>query len=151
MIACRAEEIWTGEDGAPAGPGFDFLIASSRTPRRPYRIVRDERHPKILHVPRCEAWYHGHRLCRHVREAIVRAEQPDLTFREAVAALYATSAWWASPVDAHALCGAVKRLLDEARNQRERNAAGERSRAASDAFHALPAGERAARAVAEFS
>jgi hypothetical protein len=116
------EESWEKVDGCPQGVDFDFLIPSSRPGRGPYRITRHSAMGRITHVPGCEAFLHGHKLCRHVSEAVHRAELPAQAFLEDVKRLVSISAWWANPGAARELCGAIVRRLDDANKQLEQNA-----------------------------
>ena len=117
------EEAWERADGAPQGPDFDYLIPSSRTGHGPYRMVRQSHTGRMLHIPACEAWTHGHRNCRHVQESVYRSEQPGSAFYEDVDRMLSESAWWASGDEAKALCAAIVRQRDETRKQMEDNAA----------------------------
>jgi hypothetical protein len=125
--AYRAEEAWYAEDGAPAGPSFDMEIPSSRKGRRPYRVSRDALTGTILHVPACEAWTYGRKLCRHLSEAHNRSWHPERTFFEVVDALLKSSTWWASPeCAAKRDMAVIVRYRDEARAGREQIAEADR-------------------------
>lgn len=141
---------WYVDQGAPAGPEFDVLVPSSRAGRQPYRIARGA--DGIAHFPRCEAFAHGHRMCRHIKAAIEQAEQPASVFLARVGELYDTTIWWGEgdvPPIARGILTETKRALDEARAQLARNADGARARAASEAFRSLPAEEQGAQAIRE--
>ena len=149
-IVCGAEERWEVVDGAPVGPGFDLSVPSNTDPDLVYHLVRDEVTGSVIHSPACKAWLFGHRRCSHLKAAIARAEQPAAAFMGAVEFALSTSTWWASPAEAEALCGSIRRLLDEAKAQVSRNAEGAKAREASDAFNALPAEAQMAAAVDTF-
>lgn len=144
-LAYQEGQRW---DEGPKGPGIDVVIPSSRKGHGPYRIIRDAVEGSIFHIPACEAWQHGHYLCRHVSEAVHRSEQPAEVFLAEVRKLFSESAWWADPETAAELCGRIKRLQMEATNQQRANEAGQRAAAERRAFRALPPDEQERRALA---
>lgn len=81
-IAAQDHEIWTAEEGAPAGPAFQIVVPSKSRPDLTYTIARDEQ-GTIWHVHTCELWrFSSRRMCSHVKRAIELAEQPEATFLE---------------------------------------------------------------------
>lgn len=144
-VAAPAECWWLPQDGAPAGPEFEFTIPSSRPGHGPYTIARGAA-AGIAHYPRCEAWVHGRRMCRHVREALLLAEHPAQAFMEQVHAILSKPGWYQAEQAVSALA-AVKRALDDARRQLAENESAARYRAEREA---TPQEERGAQAVAEF-
>jgi hypothetical protein len=143
-IAAPAECWWEVSDGAPSGPEFDFAIASSRPGRRPYRIARGGASEAIVHHPRCESWINrGPGLCRHIREAIMRAEQPAADFLAQVHGFLSQPGWY-QDAQAVSTLAAIKRAMDDAHQQIARNESATRTREEL-------AGKTAADAIREFS
>lgn len=94
-LAAKDYEMWTPEQGAPAGSAFMVKVASKSRPDLTYTIARDEQ-GVIFHVHACERWrFAGKRvgdedrhMCSHVKAAIRLAETPELTFIEQTIARY---------------------------------------------------------------
>lgn len=107
-------ERWEREDGAPQGPSFDLVIPSSREGRGPYRIVCDSVSGVVIHRPTCEAFQHGWRDCRHVRDAIWRSENPAAAFLDDVDRLRLSGNWWTDP---KVFAAEVVRLCIDARKR----------------------------------
>ena len=87
VVARDENEIWTKEDGAPQGPPFEVTVRSKSRPDVGYLIVRDEQ-GGIWHPNACERWRFAgpkirgvdRRMCRHVREALELADNPERVF-----------------------------------------------------------------------
>lgn len=120
----REGEAWLEADGAPMGPSVTVTIHSSRPGHGPYRVTRDRTAGVWLHQPPCESWRHrGPGLCRHIREAVARAESTASMFLEDVDRLIRGSTWWAGPdTEAKRLVVAIIRLRDDGRRQLAANA-----------------------------
>lgn len=88
-LAAQDHEIWTPEEGAPAGVAFEIKVASKSRPDLIYTIARDEQ-GVIFHRTACERWRFAGKqvggkdrhLCSHVAEALALAETPEVTFLE---------------------------------------------------------------------
>lgn len=91
-------EVW--RDGK-VGPYFELSIPSSSRSEVVYKVARIA-DGEIIHQPACEAFRHGHHECRHVREALRRAEEPRDAFMRDLAAM---------------MFGGVERLEGESRTQ----------------------------------
>lgn len=76
-------EVW--RDGK-VGPYFELSIPSDSRPRIVYKVARIA-DGEIIHQPACEAFRHGRHECRHVREALRRAEEPRDAFMRDLAAM----------------------------------------------------------------
>lgn len=119
-VIALPSERWEREDGAPAGPSFDYEIPSSRRGHGPYRLVRDSVTGVVIHRPACEAWQHGRRHCRHVQDAVHRTEQPASAFLAAVDALRLKGDWWLGTEDEDELrfgAQVVRLCIDALRQQ----------------------------------
>lgn len=151
MPAFHDHELWTSDEGAPSGHGFDIRVPSSRAGRGPYRIMRDPRTGTIAHKPACEAFRHGHHNCRHVRQAIEQAEHPETVFlrvaSEAVRRELAGEAHMGEEGLEISFRAFLQRAVEAAQRQLADNAIEAEDR---NAWGLLTPAERAEDALAEF-